>query len=35
MILKKGGEVVYSYAEKTFGDHAAMAEVLAAANKAV
>lgn len=34
LIIKQGGDIAYSYAEKTFGDHAPMEEVLAAAKKA-
>ena len=34
LVFKKGGDVVYSYGEKDFGDHAPMDEVLAAAQKA-
>ncbi|PRW57143.1 hypothetical protein C2E21_3832 [Chlorella sorokiniana] len=34
LIIKKGGDIAYSYAEKTFGDHAPMEEVLAAAKAA-
>lgn len=34
LVIKKGGDIAYSYAEKTFGDHAPMEEVLAAARAA-
>lgn len=34
LVIKKGGEISYSYPEKTFGDHAPMEAVLAAAQKA-
>jgi len=34
IILKKGGAVQYSYAEKTFGDHAPIEEVLREAQAA-
>ena len=34
MVFKKGGEVVYSYGEKTFGDHAPMDKVVEAARQA-
>ena len=30
IVLKKGGEVVYTYGEKTFGDHAPESDVSAA-----
>lgn len=33
-MLKQGGEIVYSHAEKTFGDHPPIEEVFAAAHKA-
>lgn len=35
MVFKKGGEVVFKHAEETFGDHAALDDVVAAAAKAV
>ena len=34
MVFAKGGEVVWSHAESTFGDHAPMDQVLAAAERA-
>ena len=34
LVVARGGDVVYSHGEKTFGDHAPEDEVLAAARKA-
>jgi hypothetical protein len=34
MVFKKGGQVAYSFAEATFGDHAPFEELLAAATAA-
>lgn len=34
LIAKKGGEVIYTHGEKTFGDHAPLEEVVAEAEKA-
>jgi hypothetical protein len=34
MVFKKGGEVVYSYGEKNFGDHAPMDKVVEASQQA-
>lgn len=34
ILIKKGGDVCYSYGEKSFGDHAPQADVVAAAKAA-
>ena len=34
MVFRRGGEVEYTFAEETFGDHPDFAELLAAAAKA-